>query len=279
MAHDLFSRHQEKILQTLKETPYFKETDLRAALDTFKEAGMVTQSLSMPALIARLISLGMVNYPMSIGERIVSRYSFSDTFDSSAYALSLHRDNFLSMSTALNVRGLSDFRSDFVFVSHEQPPKFIPKKPLQQEAIDASFSKPYRRTKEVGEIKGIRIVQLTPKHTGRFGVESFEGMPVSTPERALVEMIVNIQYFRNAESIISVFRPIRAALNVEKVFEVLEHFDLIYPYHQLAGFYLEQIGFERRELLRFKERVGNLRFYTEKMKSAYQYDTYWGIYY
>jgi hypothetical protein len=121
---------------------------------------------------------------------------------------------------------------------------------------------------------------LTPKNTDAYSIETNnEGIRHSSVERALVEMIVNVQYFKNAEHIIETFKPIKKKLDIDDVYKIVERFDFIYPYFQSVGFYLEQIGFTKEQLHKFKEKITDLKFYTEKQKDQYEYDEYWQIYF
>ena len=92
-------------------------------------------------------------------------------------------------------------------------------------------------------------------------------------------MIINVQYFRTSLEIIQTFIPLKSKIDVNEVFNVVEAFDLIYPYFQCVGFYLEKIGFHREELTAFKERVINLKFYTDKYQNSYLFDSYWQMFY
>jgi hypothetical protein len=194
------------------------------------------------------------------------------------FALSLRKGSFLSMSTALNLHGYSNYRNDFVFVSCETSKKKVEHDVLSQESIDNAFHKPYRRTQSVGKLNDKNIVFLTPKYTGKIAIIDAR-FPVSSINRALVEMIINVQYFRTSLEIIQTFIPLKSKIDVNEVFKVVEAFDLIYPYFQCVGFYLEKIGFNKDELIKFKKHVINLNFYTDKDKSNYTFDTYWNMYY
>ena len=72
---------------------------------------------------------------------------------------------------------------------------------------------------------------------------------------------------------------IKRELDLEKIYDVIENFDSVYPYYQLAGFYLEKIGFKKSELIKFYDKKSELKFYTHKNQLNYDYNEYWKIYY
>ena len=183
------------------------------------------------------------------------------------------------MSSALNYQGLSDYRNNFIFISQEQSDKsFYQNSDLNQETIDKAFAKDYRKTHMIGEYNKKNIVFLQPKHTGKFGVIEIDGVNVSSVNRALVEMLVNVQYFRSSREIINVFRNIKNHINIDEVFTVVQKFDFIYPYYQTLGYVLEEIGFKKAELHKFKEYISEFDFYTDKAYPNYTYNAYWKIY-
>jgi hypothetical protein len=103
--------------------------------------------------------------------------------------------------------------------------------------------------------------------------------PVSSINRAFIEMIINVQYFRNSLEIIDTFIPLKEKLDIDEVFDIVEEFDLIYPYFQCVGYYLERIGFTKDELTAFKDEVSELKFYTDKNQDTYKLDEYWNMHY
>jgi len=149
---------------------------------------------------------------------------------------------------------------------------------LTQSAIDNAFSKPYRRTQSVGVLNDKNIVILTPKYSNKIGVIN-DFIPKSSINRALVEMIIHVEYFRNSQEIIQTYLPLKTKININEVYKIVAALDLIYPYFQCVGFYLQKIGFTLEELIQFKQQVKNLKFYTDKNQDRYLFDDYWQMYY
>ena len=244
MKKSLFEQNYLKIESSARMRYLYSFLQLRELLETLKEERLVPHYLSCTSFYEQLLKMGLIKYDIPISDRVFTRYSFDKEIDIYRLALSFKKNSFLSMSTALNIWGYSNYRNDFVFVSCELPKKYFDPVGLTQQGIDNAFHKPYRRTNSVGKLNDKNIVFLTPKYTKSFGVIK-GNVPVSSINRSLVEMIINVQYFRNSLEIIRIFAPLKSKLDINEVFNVIQEFDLIYPYFQCVGFYLEKVGFKK----------------------------------
>ncbi len=125
---------------------------------------------------------------------------------------------------------------------------------------------------------------LETNNTSAYEINYYNELRVSSVNRTFVEMISNIHYFESSETVINIFKQIfnnykQNELKIDTIYKVIEKFDFIYPYFQLAGFYLERIGYSKEDLLHFYSKKSDLIFYTEKNKDKYDLDEYWSIYY
>jgi hypothetical protein len=223
--------------------------------------------------------MGLKEFTLSMDSKYLTRYTFEKEIDTYELARSFKKNSFFSMSTSLNLQGYSNYRNNFIFVSSELSEKVrYDDSELTQEALDKAFAKPYRRTHSVGKYEDKNIVFLSPKYTKNFAVIE-KKYPISSINRAFVEMIINVQYFRNSLEIIDTFIPLKEKLDIDEVFDIVEEFDLIYPYFQCVGYYLEHIGFTKDELTVFKDEVSELKFYTDKNQDVYKFDDFWNMYY
>ena len=240
----------------------------------------IAQSLNIHEFIGFLADKSLLySFSISINGKIYTRYKQNNQFDIYPFVYSFEKNGFFTMSTALKLQGLADYKSSIIFYSHELTIKYNKKNTLQQEDIDKAFMKGYRYTKKIASYLDYTIVVLEPKHTDRFEVIDIDGFQVSSINRALVEMIINIQYFKSYENLLEIFMPIKKHLNIEKIFLVLKTMNLIYPYFNSIGFFLEHLGFSKQKLQIFKQEMTKLKFYLEKKKESYQYDEYWQIYF
>jgi len=281
MKKDLFSKNLYQILEIAESVDFYSSKELRLLMNRLKYDGYISQSLNFNTFYNRLVENGLKQEIVTINENNIVRYFFNNNLDIFKKSLALQKGSFLSMSTALNYQGLSTFSDNFIYISKEQPVKNIElgNDSLTQEKINSAFKKDYRRTKSFGKIEGKFVVLLSPKYSANYGVIKYNDIMVSSINRALIEMIVNIQYFKSSSKIIETFRPIKDKIMLEKVYSILEHFNFIYPYYQCIGFYLEKIGFNKNELMNFTNKISVFDFYTEKNLDTYKYDKFWRMYY
>jgi len=280
MKRDMFSKNIDKILELIKSRTY-TSMQINTLRNELKEKGYISQSMTHEQFVKRLNEYQVKKIDISINDGYLSVFTYDKEVSESKMLLGCKKNSFFSMSTALNLQGLSNYRKNFIFISKELSAKHTDeqRKPLLQDSIGLAFKKDYRRTQMVGKYQEKHVVFLSPKNTGNFEVlTSDDGLRMSSINRSLVEMIVNVQYFINSLNIINTFIPIKNELDVDIVFDIVKKFDFIYPYYQCVGFFLEQIGFSKKELLKFKNEIGELNFYTDKNVEEYEYDTYWKMY-
>jgi len=261
----------------------YSQKDLYNLLFELKEKKLVAQNLTSIDFFTFLQeSLSIKTYSVYSEKIKKERYSIKE-LDNYQLSNSFEKDSFFSMTTALNIQGLSSFMNNFIFYSKELTPKYNPfleDKVLKQIDIDNAYSKPYRKTKNIAEYKNNYFIYLTPKHTSQAGVIKYGGYYVSSINRVLIEMIINVQYFKSYKTVIDCFQPISNKLEPNEIYKILKEFDLIYPYFQLFGFTLEKLGFKKDELKIFKEQTKSLIFYTQKfnnINNTSNNNTYWNI--
>ena len=280
MKQDYFTFNKEDILKTIQAYEFLSQEQLKEILEQLKDKSLVSSSLSYNSFLLKLIDKGLIQKSITIRGHIKTRYTFSQDFNIYDFCNSLEKNSFFSMSTALNLQGLSDFRSDYIFVSKERSTRIEQGSiTLNQENIDNAFSKKPRRTNAYDKIDNHIVVLLEANNTDGFGIVEYDRYRVSSINRAFVEMITNIHYFQSSQNLIQVLENIKNRLDIDKIYTIIEKFDFIYPYFQLAGFYLEKIGFSKAELVKFYDKKSKLNFYTQKNKNHYEFDEYWKVYY
>ena len=280
MKQDYFTLNKKEILKTIRANEFLSQEQLKKILEQLKDESLVSSSLSFNSFLLKLIDEGLIQKSITIRGHIKTRYTFSQDFNVYNFCNSLEKNSFFSMSTALNLQGLSDFRSDYIFVSKERATRIEQGNvTLTQKDIDNAFSKKPRRTNAYDKINNHIVVLLEANNTDAFEIIEYNGYKVSSINRAFVEMISNVQYLQSSEAIIEVFMKIKEKLNLDTIYNIIDKFDFIYPYFQLAGFYLEKIGFPKVELEKFYTKRSELNFYTQKNKNQYGFDGYWKIYY
>jgi len=280
MKRDLFSKNIEKIL-ALAKSKTFTSRQLNAFRNELKDRGYISKSMPHDLFIKRINEYQQNQLDIELNGDFLSVFAYDSGVDEDQMLLGFKKNSFFSMSTALNKQGFSDFRNKFIFISQELSVKNLggSTSGLTQDAIDQAFKKDYRRTSVIGKYKDKHIVFLSPKNTHGFEViTTNSSIRTSSINRSFVEMVVNVQYFVDSLAVINVFKPLKDSLQIDVIYKVLKEFNYIYPYYQSVGYYLEKIGFNRKQLQKFKNEVKGLRFYTDKKADSYQYDEYWQTY-
>ena len=280
MREDYYTKNKEQILYTLNEKRFFSINDIANILDELKEKNLVSNSLSQNDFYLKLLYDGLISHTITIRDVEKIRYTLNKEFNIYDFVYSLERNGFFSMFTSLNIQNFTNFRDNFIFISKERMQRVnFSSKNITQEAIDKAFSNKPRKTKAYNTIYNYNIVMLESNNTQGVGIINYNGYKVSSINRAFVEIISNIQYSKTPYDVIGEFRKLKDKLDINEIFKIIEKFDFIYPYYQLAGYYLEKIGFLKEELSRFFNNKTNLIFYTMKNKTNYDLDEYWGIKY
>jgi len=280
MRRDKYTKNKEIILEYVKSHNVFTLDHISTMLEDLKNQNLVQQSITSDSFYFKLLEDGLISYTISLRDIQKTRYSLNKEFNIYDFASSLENKSFFPMFTSLNIQGLSNYRNNFVFISKERKERNnFASRILTQDAIDKAFASSPRRTKAHDVINGYNVVSLESNNTGSIGIIDYNGYKVSSINRALVEIISNIHYFVSPDNVISEFKAIKDKLNINEIFKIIEKFDFIYPYYQLAGYYLEKIGFTKNELIKFYSKKSELIFYTIKNKEEYKLDTYWNIKY
>ena len=252
MRRDKYTKNKEIILEYVKSHNVFTLDHISTMLEDLKNQNLVQQSITSDSFYFKLLEDGLISYTISLRDIQKTRYSLNKEFNIYDFASSLENKSFFPMFTSLNIQGLSNYRNNFVFISKERKERNnFASRILTQDAIDKAFASSPRRTKAHDVINGYNVVSLESNNTGSIGIIDYNGYKVSSINRALVEIISNIHYFVSPDNVISEFKAIKDKLNINEIFKIIEKFDFIYPYYQLAGYYLEKIGFTKNELIKF----------------------------
>jgi len=157
-------------------------------------------------------------------------------------ALSLRPGAYLSHGTAAEILGL--LRADqTVYVNKEQSPKPASHSVLSQESVDRAFKNAARMSRYVFTFRGKRIVLLSGKNTGDYGVvEHKSGLRMTGLERTLVDMAVRPAYAGGPLRVLQAYRTAVAKADTAKLTETIRHLNHAYPFHQAVGFYLHRAG-------------------------------------
>ncbi|RBQ31170.1 hypothetical protein CRU92_08340 [Arcobacter sp. FW59] len=280
MKKDYYTLNREKIISIVKSKGFLSIDDISIILDELKEENLVSNSLTQNDFYLKLLEDGLVAHTITIRDIEKIRYTLNKEFDIYDFVYSLEKNGFFPMFTSLNIQGLTNFRDNFIFISKERMKRVnFNSKDITQEAIDKAFKNKPRRTKAHNTIYNYNIVMLESNNTQEIGIINYNGYKISSINRAFIEIISNIQYSKTPDDVIYEFKNLKDNLDINEIFNIIEKFDFVYPYYQLAGYYLEKIGFLKDELYKFFNKKTDLIFYTIKNKEKYTLDEYWSIKY
>lgn len=280
MRQDKYTKNKEKILEYIRNYGVFSFEQIYMILENLKDKNLVQQGMSSNMFYSKLLEDGLISYTVTFRDIQKIRYTLNKEFNIYDFAYSLENKSFFPMFTSLNIQGLSNYRNNFVFISRERKERnnFISRS-LTQDAIDKAFTRNPRRTKAHDVINGYNLVLLESNNTEGIGIINYNGYRVSSINRAFIEIISNIHYFISPNNVINEFKIIKNKLDIDEILKIIEKFDFVYPYYQLAGYYLEEIGFTKNELFKFYSKKSDLIFYTVKNKEKYEFNEYWNIKY
>ena len=280
MRQDKYTKNKEKILEYIRNYGVFSFEQIYIILENLKDKNLVQQGISSNMFYSKLLEDGLISYTVTFRDIQKIRYTLNKEFNIYDFAYSLENKSFFPMFTSLNIQGLSNYRNNFVFISRERKERnnFISRS-LTQDAIDKAFTRNPRRTKAHDVINGYNLVLLESNNTEGIGIINYNGYRVSSINRAFIEIISNIHYFISPNNVINAFKIIKNKLDIDEILKIIEKFDFVYPYYQLAGYYLEEIGFTKNELFKFYSKKSDLIFYTIKNKKKYEFNEYWNIKY
>jgi predicted transcriptional regulator of viral defense system len=205
--------------------------------------------------------------------------------DVSAFELaaSLKAHSYLSHSTAVYLHGLTDQIPQTLYVNTEQSPKPTPEGTLTQASLDRAFRGRQRSSKYVFIYKQNRLVMLSGKHTGRYGVIDRplpDGViaPVTDLERTLVDITVRPVYGGGVHQVLAAFRSAAAQVSLTKLLATLKRLNYVYPYHQALGFYLERTGVSAARLKPLRQLGLDYDFYLAHGMKDSVLDSSWRVF-
>lgn len=196
--------------------------------------------------------------------RPLKKYTLGDVSDFEI-ALSIRPTSFLSHYSAMFLHDLTDNIPNTIYTNMEQTPKPKNSGRLQQENIDKAFSRPMRKTNNIGKYNNNKIFLLNGKNTGRAGVTKHEllefPVAITNTERTLIDAVVRPDYAGGVQEVLNAFIAAKERLSVNKMVATLKKMDYTYPYHQAIGFYLERAGYSDNVLNLLEELEIKHNFY------------------
>uniref|UniRef100_UPI0034DF02B4 hypothetical protein n=1 Tax=Candidatus Thiodubiliella endoseptemdiera TaxID=2738886 RepID=UPI0034DF02B4 len=137
----LLDKNLAIIKKKLLQKKVYKYREITDILNCLKENSQVSQTTTSQSFFTQLQENLSLRTHIVVSDKInQERYSLSDitVYD---FVDSLAKNTFFSMTTALNLQELSNFKDDFIFYSQEQKEKKRVLSKLTQSLIDNAYKK------------------------------------------------------------------------------------------------------------------------------------------
>ena len=199
-------------------------------------------------------------------------------------AATLRSSAYFSHSTAAYLNGLTNTLPSTLFLNLEQSEK--PRSSnaaLTQASLDRAFSSKQRQSKLFYTYETLTVTMLSGKKSGKLGVESVAAssgrfFSATNLERTLVDLTVRPAYAGGIKAVLECFRVAKARVSMEKLLQILDQLDYLYPYAQAIGFLAQRAAFSEADLLPLRDRTSSLKFYLVHGMKNPAYDETWRTY-
>jgi len=259
----------------------FTEAQLRETFQIRRGLWNLPLTMTPEKFVDRLVNRGVLTREEIFFEGYMGRKERFMVEGASPFevAVSLKPRAYLSHYTAVYLNGLTTQVPKVIYTSYEQTPKLHVGDDLTQSDIDAAFAQPQRKAGSRAQYKDYTIVLLNPKNTGHIGVIYADNLPVTGPERTLIDIAVRPAYAGGVQSVLDAYQRALPEISMNKLLATLATMDFIYPYHQAIGFYLERAGCESKKMEELRSMPRHFDFYlTYEMKDT-AYSNEWNLYY
>jgi len=198
-------------------------------------------------------------------------------------ALSLRPYSYLSHGTAAFLHGLTDNQPEFVYVNQEQSAK-KQSGSLTQAGLNRAFSGKQRQSRFIVTHNKTRIMLLSGKDTDQLGVQEVTGtqgetLELTNLERTLIDIAVRPGYAGGTENVLYSYGRAIQKISVDRLTEMIEELNYVYPYHQAIGFYLQRAGLDFKSLTSLRKLELKYDFFLEHGMKKTKFDSQWRIHY
>jgi predicted transcriptional regulator of viral defense system len=288
MARSRLQIAKRKIFETLDglEGRVLMLKDLRAVLAQNRDQWNLAQATTSNDFVDFLQKKGRLRvWRFDLPYRPETRYTWGDAPIFKVLG-ALKPGAYFSHYPALYHHGLTEQIPKAIYLNSEQPlkGKGSSRQELQQSAIDRAFRAKPRQSSNFVDIGEYRVCLISGKNTSRLGVVTardgeLQGFPVTGLERTLLDAAVRPFYAGGPFEVLKAYRNAKGRLSTNRLAQLLKKIDLVYPYHQAIGFYLDAAGYPEKHLARFLEMGLDYDFYLAYQLSDPAYSKKWRIYY
>lgn len=260
--------------------------DLRALLSANRLSWNLAQATTSSHFVNFLIEKGQLKtWRFNFPYRPETRYTWGEASPFQVIA-TIRPDGYFSHYTALSYHGLTEQIPKIIYLNCEQPLKSPSSaaSSLEQARIDRAFRGRPRQSSNSATFGDLSVCLISGKNTSNLGVITaqagdFKGLPVTDLERTLLDAAVRPFYAGGPFEILKAYENAKGTLSTNRLASLLKRMDLIYPYHQAIGFYLEMAGYPEKSQLQFLEMGLEYDFYLTYQLSNPEYSKKWRLYF
>lgn len=254
--------------------------------DESVSGGLNKRAITTSKVISYLWEKGKIKeYKFEFPSRKETRYIMGN-ISKFKIAQSLKPKSYLTHRAAMYLNKLIDEPPETIYINVEQTKHHIRNKnDLAQASIDRAFQNKCRISNEIAESNEIKVCVVHGQKTNNLGVierkgENNEKLLVTCPERTLIDITVRPNYAGGVKEVLKAYKKAKEIISIEKLKEILQKMDYVYPYHQAIGFYLEKSNiYNIDELQLFKKIPMDFDFYLEHKMKETNYSRTWKLYY
>ena len=206
--------------------------------------------------------------------------------------LGLVAGSYYSHYTAVRIHGLTEQFPKTIYLSKERSGGAAaasgPTEAIDQEAIDAAFSRPPRVSKNEIDLpdEQVRVVLLEGAYQAGLGVTGGDinlggernlQLRYTSLERTLIDIAVRPFYAGGVFEVAKAFERSKDRVSVNTMAAMLRRMRFSYPYHQVIGYYLERAEYKSSLVDLFRREKMDRDFYlTHGMKET-SYISRWRV--
>lgn len=277
-----------EIIRTFSKTDrtVFGKKDIAEIFEEYKDKWRLPLYMDLNVFMDQLAGQDFIKEAvLDFGEVSAGRLFYFDTASVYEIASGIFPKGYLSHYSAVSLWGLTEQIPKSIYVTLEQsnsPAKSVPRI-LEQENIDAAFSKPQRESLTASQLGDFIVILLRGKNTKNLGVGTapHSEAKVTDLERTLIDIVVRPAYSGGVSEVLKAFRNANELhkISINRLSGYLNKMNFIYPYHQAIGFYLEAAGFKNSQVDLFAGREKHYDFYLTYDMRDMDYSEKWRIWY
>lgn len=228
--------------------------------------------------IKEVCSINEIN-SLNESQSIIPLYAKIDA-DIYDLAAAVSRSSYFSFYTAISIHGLTLQLPKHLYMTNERKSLIRISNSLQQENIDAAFSKRPRQTSNVRSILNFQLHLINGQSNNRLGVVPFRDCYyVTDVERTIIDSVVRPFYAGGVTQIFEAIVNAKNIIDIDKLVYYYKQMNFIYPYFQAIGFYLDRAGYDNNALAPFLKMRQVHKFYLTYNMRFTEFDPRWNLYY